>query len=72
MIVDRGSPNKPEVRVEPNADLVDFRSNPSGSTFTDPSLFLSADALERVKLEAIREAVRAGSEGVELIGATVS
>jgi hypothetical protein len=72
LIVNRGGPNKPEVHVEPNADLVDFRSNPSGRTFTDPSLFLPVDVSERVKLEAIRETVRAGSEGDELIGATVS
>ena len=38
----------------------------------DPSLFLPVNVSERVKLEAIREAVHAGSECCELIGATVS
>ena len=71
-IVDRGSPNKSEVHVEPNADLVNFLSDPSGSTFTDPSLFLPVDVSEQVKPETIRETICAGSKGNELIGATVS
>jgi len=61
LTVDRGSPNKSEVHVEPNAGLVDFRSDSSSCTFTDPGLFLPVDVSERMKLEAIREAVRAGS-----------
>jgi hypothetical protein len=71
-IVDQGSLNKSEVHVEPNADLVNFLSDPSGSTFTDPSLFLPVDISERVKLKTIRETICTGSEGNELIGATVS
>ncbi len=71
-IIDRGRTNKSKVHVEPDTDLINFLSNVTGSTFTDPSLLFPVDVSEWVEFEAIQETVRMGSQGDELIFAAVS
>jgi hypothetical protein len=71
-IIDKVRMNKSKVHVEPDTNLINFLSNATGSTFTDPSLLFPVDVSEWVEFEAIWETVHTGSQGNELIFAAVS
>jgi hypothetical protein len=54
------------------ADLIDFPSYSTGSTFADPGLHLPVDVPEWVEFKGIWQTIRSVSLGNELIFAAVS